>query len=215
VRIGKIEIKRRVWIALAAAAVVTGVWWNSARVKPAVAVTAAPMKLPFVRLAGAGQGAGDQVLREQAELMDPTPLFFPTEWNFGQQPLRESMRRQPGQVFSSFPPNVDFGERGVNTYGTEAVVVPVQLADVVAQGNEAPFAGMGQIDVQHPVLEGRSSFVEIRDLVSGKDIIDQSLNGLSLPRLDFAPIEFLAVISSAGMVGDPVLVTGSGLGRSG
>src|SRR5450759_3479730 len=98
-RIGKIEVKRRVWISLIFALAVTGVWWVWTRAKQQAVAAAAPVRQPFVRLAGAGTGAGDQVLRERAELFDPTPLFFPTEWNFGQRPLRESMRRQPGQVF--------------------------------------------------------------------------------------------------------------------
>lgn len=209
-QIGKIEIKRRVWVALVSAVVVTGLWWNTARVKPPAVAATGPAKTPFVRLTSGGSGAGDQVLREQAELMDPTPLFFPTQWNFGQQPLRESLRRQPGQVFTSFPPNLDFGEKGVRAYGTETVIVPERLEDVLAQGNEAPFAGMGQIDVHRPVLAERSGFVEVRDLILGKDVIAQSLNNISIPHSDFAPVEFLAVVSSAGLVGDPVLVSGSG-----
>jgi hypothetical protein len=210
VRIGKIEIKRRVWIGLASALVVTGVWWNTARVKPAVAGAKAPAKPPFVRVVGASTGTGDLVLREQAELMDPTPLFFPTEWNFGQRPLAESMRRQPGQVFGSFGEKITLGEQLIKPYGSEAAVVPERLADVMAQGNEAPFAGMGQIDVQRPALPERNAFLEVEDLAAGKNIIAQTLTGLSLPRTDFAPVEFLAVVSSAGLIGDPVLVSGSG-----
>jgi len=38
----------------------------------------------------------------------------------------------------------------------------------------------------------------------------QLLGGFSPPRSDYAPLEFLVVISSAGMVGEPVLTTGSG-----
>ncbi|MBI2497007.1 MAG: hypothetical protein HYV75_03475 [Opitutae bacterium] len=208
-RIGKFEIKRRVWLGLASALVVTGVWWTTARNKPAAAVPA-PAKQPFVRLAGAGTGAGDQVLREQAELLDPTPLFFPTEWNFGQRPLKESLRKQPGQIFGSFPPKVDFGEQGIKAYGIEPAAVPEQLADVLAQGNEAPFAGMGQIDVHQPALAERSGFLEVYDISAGKYSLKQALANVALPRPDFAPMEFLAVVSSAGMIGEPVLVRGSG-----
>ena len=207
--LGKIEIKRRVWIGLVFALAVTGAWWAKARVPP-VTVTTTPARAPFVRLASTGPGAGDQVLREQAALMDPSPLFFPTEWNFGQRPLDDSMRRQPGQVFGSFAPNFTFVEQNLKTYGSEAAVVPERLADVVVQGNEAPFAGIGQIDVQRPALAERSGFLEVRDLVGGENIMAQALTGLSLPRPDFAPVEFLIVVSSSGVVGDPVLMAGSG-----
>lgn len=209
-RIGGFEVKRRVWIGLLAALAVTGAWWAWTRAKPpAVAVRAQPAQ-PFVRVIGAGTKAGNQVLRERAELFDPTPLFFPTEWNFGQRPLRESLRRQPGQVFGSFPANFTFGEQNVKAYGVEAVVAPERLADVLVQGNEAPYAGMGQIDVQRPALIERDGFLEVRALMDGKIIMEQALSGLTLPRLDYAPVEYLVAVSSAGIVGDPILMVGSG-----
>lgn len=209
-RIGKIEIKRRVWVGLVSAVAVTGVWWTMARVKPSVAAAGPVMPAPFVRLAVGGAGQGDQILREQAELMDPTPLFFPTEWNFGQQPLRESMRPQPGQVFGSFAEKITLGEQKIKIYGGEPAVVPEGLSDVFVQGNEAPFAGLGQIDVPRPELAARSGFVEIRSLGARDDIIQQALVNISIPRPDYAPLEFLAVVSSAGLIGDPILVVGSG-----
>ena len=208
-RIAGIEVKRRVWIGLLSALTVTGAWWEWNRAKPLATAALAQPAQPFVRLSGAGAGVGDQVLRERAMLYDPTPLFFPTERNFGQRPLRESLRRQPGQIFGSFDPKVDFGEQGIKAYGVEAVVAPERLADVLVQGNEAPFAGMGQIDVQRPALEVRGSFLEVRTLIDGKIIMAQALSGLLLPRPDFVPVEYLVVVSSAGIVGDPILMVGS------
>jgi len=207
-RIGGIEVKRRVWVGLLSALAVTGMWWEWTRAKPpAVAGLAQPVQ-PFVRLTGAGTGAGDKILRERAELFDPTPLFFPTDWNFGQRPLRESLRRQPGQIFGSFEPKADFGEQGIKAYGVEVLLAPEKLADVLVQGNEAPFAGMGQVDVQRSALAVRSSFLEVRALIDGNIVMAQALNGLSLPRLDFAPVEYLVAVSSAGIVGDPILMVG-------
>ncbi len=209
-RIGAIEVKRRVWIGLIFALAVTGAWWVWTRATQQVAEVVAPGRQPFVRLAGAGTGAGDQVLRERAELFDPTPLFFPTKWNFGQQPLRGSLRRQPGEVFRSFEPNVDFGEQGIKAYGSEAMAVPERLSDVFVQGNEAPFAGIGQIDVQRPALASRSGYVEVKGLSNGKIIIDEAFSGVSLPGSDFSPVEYMVAISSAGIVGEPILIAGSG-----
>jgi hypothetical protein len=210
VRIGNIVVKRRVWFGLVFALTVTSVWWvwTRARQEPKTVMT--PVKQPFVRLAGAGTGAGDQVLRERGELFDPAPLFFPTEWNFGQRPLPESMRRQPGVVFGSFDANFTFAAQDIKVYGTEAMVAPERLADVLGQGNEAPYAGMGQIDVQRRALAERNGFLEVRALLDGKLIMAQALNGIVLPRLDFAPAEYLVAISSAGVVGDPILMVGSG-----
>ncbi len=209
-RIGKIEVKRRVWIGLACAAVVTTVWWGWTQARPPAMAVAGQAPQPFVRLAGAGTATNDQVLRERADLFDPTPLFFPTEWNYGQRPLRESLRRQPGQVFGSFEPKWTFTDPTLKTYGVEATPAPEKLSDVLTQGNEAPFAGIGHIDVRRSALPERMGFLEVRRFGNSEPIIEQTLRYLTLPRLDYAPLEFLVVVSSAGIVGDPVLTSGSG-----
>ena len=127
--------------------------------------------------------------------------------------MRQSLRLQPGQVFDSFPANFTFGDQNIKAYGAEAVAVPERLSDVFVQGDEAPFAGMGQIDVQRPALAERSGFLEVTGLIDGKVVIDETLKGLALPRLDFGPVEYLVAISSAGIVGDPILIVGSGWGE--
>ncbi|SDR78432.1 hypothetical protein [Opitutus sp. GAS368] len=209
-RIGKIEVKRRVWVSLACGIAVTGMWWMGMRTKPpAMAVTPA-ITVPFVRLTGASTNPDDVILRERAQLYDPKPLFFPTEWNYGQRPLPARLRRQPGQVFGSFDPVMTFADQKLKLYGAETTPAPEKLSDVLAQGNEAPFAGFGQIDVARPSLPVRVGFLEVRGFNDSKPIIDQSLSGFSPPRLDYAPLEFLVLISNAGVVGEPVVTSGSG-----
>jgi len=209
-RIGNIAVKRRVWVTLVCAVGASGAWWGwTLRTSPAL--TAIPeAKPPFVRLAGVGTGAADQVLRERADLFDPTPLFFPTEWNYGQRPLGESLRRLPGQVFGSFGPVYTFAEQRMKSYGTETTPPPEKLSDILTQGNEAPFAGMGRIDATRPALAERVGFLEVRGFFGDESVISQTLKNITLPRLDYAPLEFLVVINSAGVVGEPVLTNGSG-----
>lgn len=209
-RIGTFEVKRRVWVALGCALGVTAAWWSWTRAKPPVVVAAAPARQPFVQFAGAGTGATDQVLRERVDLFDSNPLFFPTEWNYGQRPLPARLRRQPGQVFGSFDPIMTPADQKLKLYGAETTPAPEKLSDVLAQGNEAPFAGFGQVDVARSPLLARAGFLEIRDLKDSKPIIAQDLNGFSPPRSDYAPMEFLLLISSSGVVGEPVLMSGSG-----
>jgi hypothetical protein len=209
-RIGKFEFKRRVLVGLVFALAATGVWWIWTRSRERAVVAVVAPKQPFVRLARTSGSAEDLILREQAEYFDPTPLFFPTEWNFGQKGLPESMRRQPGQVFGSFEEKFTFQDQGIKPYGAEAPALPEQLADMLNQGNDAPFAGMGQTGVPRPVLAERNGFLEIRGMHDGKIIVAQSLTGLAMPHADFVPLEFIAIVSSVGLVGEPVLVTGSG-----
>lgn len=209
-RLGKIEVKRRVWIGLACAVATTGAWWGWKRSLPPVPAVTAPVRPPFVRLVGAGIANDNRVLRERAELFDPTPLFFPTEWNYGQQPLPETLRRQPGRIFGSFEPKLTFADQSLKPYGAELAPPPEKLTDVLAQGNEAPFSGIGQIDVVTPPLSGRAGFLEIRVFGADKPVMEQALNIGSVPRMDYAPLEFLVVIGPAGLVGEPLLAIGSG-----
>ena len=199
------RIKRRVWIGLAVAAVAVGAWTVWARRQVTVPAGAPLLVQPFVQLAGASSATSDQVLREKAELLDPTPLFFPTAWNYAQRPLRADRLKQPGQVFGSFEPKLTVGEQNMTSFRTESTPVPEKLSDVLLQGNEAPFAGMGQVDRQPSTLPIRSGYVEIRNLDTGEVVIAQSLTGVNPPRSDFAPIEFIVAVGSAGLIGEPFL----------
>jgi hypothetical protein len=208
-RFGTIEVKRRVWVGLGCAVAATAAWWGWTLAHRPVATAAAPVPQPFVRLGG-GTTTGDRILRERADLLDPTPLFFPTEWNYGQQPLPSRLRNQPGQVFASFDPKFTVQDQNLKTFGREAVRAPERLADVLTQGNEAPFAGMGHAAERRASLSERAGFLEIRDFSGSNIIIEQPLTGFLVPRSDYAPLEFIVAVSSAGVVGDPVLASGSG-----
>ncbi len=203
-----LRIKRRVWIAPLVAAAAIVLWIFLARRDRVVPVSAPQPAQPFVRLAGTSSAASDQMLREKAELLDPTPLFFPTVWNYGQRPLRASSLKQPGQVFGSFEPKLTVGEQNIVPYRTEGIPIPEKLADVLTH-NEVPFAGMGQVDRVRSTLPIRSGYVEVRDLNTGELIISQSLSGISPPRPDFAPVEFIVAVGSAGLIGEPFLTSGS------
>lgn len=196
--------KRRVWIWLGSTLIVVGAWGMWTRARLPVPAEKASLASPAVRLTQPGAGLTDQVMRDRAEYFDPTPLFFPTEWNYGQGALRDSMKRQPGQVFGEVEPKfVNF-----NPPGAEAP--EIRLPDVVAAGNEVPFGGMGEIDVKPIPVAERSGFLEVKRLRDGETIIAQPLTGLVLPNPDFAPLEFLVVVGSAGLVAEPVLTAGSG-----
>lgn len=206
----KRTIKRRVWVGLAVGTVGVVAWtfWFQSHMEPPSAQI--PGKQPFVQLAGAGKTTGNRILQEKAELLDPTPLFFPTEWNYGQRPLDENRLRQPGQFFVSFAPKLTVPDQGTPVYGLETVQAPEKLSDVLTQGNEAPFAGMGQIDLQGASLPLRSGYLEVRRLGDSQNIINQTLTGIQLPRSDFAPIEFLVLVGPEGLIGDLLMTSGSG-----
>lgn len=205
-----IRVKRRVWVGLVVACVGVGAWVALNRVRPVSPSSVAKRTPSFVQLAGAGRAAGDLVLREKAELLDPTPLFFPTEWNYGQRILPEGSLKQPGQVFGSLEPKLTVDDQNLAPYGVEATTVPEKLVDALVQGNEAPFAGLGQIDTLRSTLPVRLAYLEVREIKNGETIISQQLSGINLPRTDFAPAEFLVTVGSSGLIGEPILTSGSG-----
>lgn len=207
---GDFKVKRRVWIGLVAACVGVGGWLAWTRGRPVTPAEATTAPQAFVQLAKVGKATGDQVLQEKAELLDPTPLFFPTNWNYGQQPLRVSSIKQPGQFADRFPPISAIDEKNISSYGMESPAVPEKLADVLVQGNEAPFAGIGQIDRPQSSLPVRQGYLEVRELKNGDSVKSEPLSGLSLPRTDFQPVEFLVVVEAGGLIGEPLLTAGSG-----
>jgi hypothetical protein len=199
-------VKPKIWIAVVIMlGVVAGFWqWN--RTRPTVSAGAFPSPSPLVRVASADAATPDQILRERAELLDPTPLFFPTEWNYGQRPRGAEIRKEPGQVFGGFEPKLTVGEQSMAPFQVQTAPAPEKLSDVLEQGSEASFAGMGQVRSTLPV---RSGYIEVRDMENGNLVISQSLSGITPPRSDFAPVEFLVTVGSAGLVGDPLLTSGS------
>ena len=102
-------MKPGIWIALLVILGAAAGLWQWKRALPPMKTTASPVLLPLVRAAGVETATSDQILRERAELFDPTPLFFPTERNYGPEPLAAGSLRQPGQVFGSFEPKLPAG----------------------------------------------------------------------------------------------------------
>ena len=210
-RLGKIDVKRRVWVVLGGAALVVGASWLWTVDRRSAVATAKPTPEAFIRLTGSGDKSAESILRERANLLDPTPLFFPTEWNYGQRELPERLRRQPGQVFGSFDPKWNFPDQELKLTSGDTQQNRDKPADLLSQGNESPFAGMGQVDVPRQPLPERSAFVEVRGIRGGKLFIEQALVGVPVPRSDFQPVEFIVLVGAAGVVGEPLLAIGSGL----
>ncbi|MEO6996384.1 MAG: hypothetical protein ABI273_22465 [Lacunisphaera sp.] len=204
--IGGIEVKRRVWISLGFAVVVIASWWLWTSSVVVVTPVQPSANHPSVVLAAALKGPGDSALREQAEYMDPTPLFFPTKWNF----VPENIIRQPGQIFGWIEPKLVFLEPNIKSNSAESPTSAANLAEIVKSGNEAPFAGIGERNIVPVVLDERGGFLEISRLRDGKTIIAQKLE--NIPGLDanFSPFEFLISVCPSGLNADPIVMNGSG-----
>lgn len=184
-------------------------WWGwSARTAVKPEAIAKPTE-PFVQLAGAGREATARVLQERAELLDPTPMFLPTPRNAGQMGLPAQLVARPGQIFTDFQPRLSVEEANLPNFGADTVGTAEGLTEVMARSNEAPFAGLGEVSDAAARLAKRTAFFEVKAL-RGKSMIAEPVAATGVPRGDFAPLEFVATISAAGLVGEPMLVASSG-----
>lgn len=190
---------------------VTGVWFYWSRASQSgIMPKPTPTLASFVKIAGAGQRVRDKILEEQAEYFDPTPLFLPTSRNFQQGFLPSRVVKQPGQVFSVFEPKLNSAETVLPNYGAVTEAGSDSLSDVLSRGNDAPFAGFGQMDRANPPLASRGGYIEVKALKNGLLSLSKVLNDAALPRVEYTPVEFMVTVASTGLIGDPIVVVTSG-----
>jgi hypothetical protein len=203
-----LHFRRRVYVG--ATLVVAGIAGWGAWSQRAARETAGPARPPepFVRV-GAAAGAGSELLREKADIFDPAPLFVPTERNYSQRGLPAALVKQPGGVFGDFGAKLSFAEGGLTPYALEAPSGADSLPEILARNNEAPFSGLGEVDAARNPLAVRAALVRI-NLLGSNEIKDIDLAGAVPPRTDFPPLEFLVLVGSAGLIGEPVIAQSSG-----
>ncbi|MBI2511595.1 MAG: hypothetical protein HYV96_06425 [Opitutae bacterium] len=201
---------RRVLSAILVIVLAGAGWWLwSERMTAKPDATAARRPEPFVQIANSGGTGVNRVLQERAEFFDPSPMFLPTARNAGHDALPSRLVAQPGQIFADFAAKWNVAEANLPSYGADVVAAAEGLVDVMARANEAPFAGFGESGGATRRVEARAAFIEVKSM-RGSSLISQALAGAAVPREDFAPLEFLATISAAGLTGEPLLVSGSG-----
>ena len=205
-KIAGIPIRRRIFVSLGLGIVVTGVWLYWSRVsRPQIGAAVSGQAGAFVKIAGAGQGVDDKLMEERAEFFDPTPLFLPTNKNFQQRELPARFVNPPEQVFQNFEPKTNFAESALPDYGAMDETMGSSLPEILSRGNVAPLAGFGRVDSPGQPLARRGGCIEIKALKSGILSGCEALNDAELPQVEYSPVEFIVAITSAGLMGDPVV----------
>ncbi|MDB6167333.1 MAG: hypothetical protein JWM88_197 [Verrucomicrobia bacterium] len=148
--------------------------------------------------------------KNEAALTDPTPLFLPTEWNAGQDPLESSGRREPGTSFTGYPAKLKFAETDLALTFPSDVVVPARPADALADGKLGQtFLGLDGGGSEPARLPGRRGFVEITETSNGQRVLAQPLTDAEPPAAGWQPMEFLVAVDAMGIVGPPILTESS------
>jgi hypothetical protein len=168
----------------------------------------APATTPPPPLATVGVTLKGQ--QSDMNLLDPTPLFLPTEWNARPKAVPVNTLREP---FTDFSASYTFAEDAARVAFPAAVAIPGKPADALAIGPpEAPFLGIGRLDRSVTAPPARDALVEIVALGDGREVFRQALQGVHPPGdVDLYWLEFLAVVAPTGLVGSPALTTSSGV----
>ena len=117
---------------------------------------AAPVA-PIVELSRMGDEAGEQMLSEEVALLDPRPLFLPTERNAGQAgALSDDGRREPSASFENFPAQLNYKEEVVSVSFPAVVEVPSSPVKALRtdQGRDS-MGSFGRRDQARPSLPPR------------------------------------------------------------
>lgn len=157
-------------------------------------------------------GLVDPVAIEGTMLFDLTPLFLPTEYNSSR---KDYVPSEPGSAFTGFPARLTFAESGIELHLPPAGSVPDNPAEaLVGDPPGAPFIGFGRNNLKVEALPLRGAYVEIVDAGSGRKMFGQPVADAHPPSsAPWKPMEFIAAVDSAGLVGPVVPTVRSGVGE--
>jgi hypothetical protein len=168
---------------------------------------------PRVELARTGDLEGERMLREEVALLDPRPLFLPTERNAGRAgALSDDGRREPGASFNDFSPQLNYNEEDVAISFPVGVTVPASAVAALRteQGRDS-MSSFGRRDAPLAALPQRLGFIEVVLAQTGRVVLQDELSpSEGAPTGDWTPVELVAAVGPGGLIGLPVLNGSSG-----
>lgn len=151
-------------------------------------------------------GASDTALREEMIMNDQTSLFLPTARNVALPSVR---RPEAGQsVLDQDVLKMAIKESELNLGLPAPVDIPSKAAEVLLTGPLAtPLAGFGRVDASLASLPARGAFIEVRTVNANRPVFGDLLADAKPPAgKAWRPMEFLAAVDAAGLVG-PLVIT--------
>jgi hypothetical protein len=203
----------RFWLIAGAGSLAAAVMvlWLFSRLPAPPKAAAPPRPVSAVGLTRLDSGTTDEVVREQAELFDPTPLFLPTRRNVQPQHLSVGVAWEPEAAFAPIEPKLLFDENALALNFPAVVATPARPVEALSVGTPPrPLLGLGRVDLAEEPLEARGGFVEVSAAGTGETVLAQALPGAVPPAGDWAPLEFLVAVNAVGLIGPPQLMHGSG-----
>ena len=196
------RVSGRLWVGLPILGVLALVWVALNLKLPEPPIAEKPAQ------AHPSVGLVDSVVIRGTPLRDPTPLFLPTLFNSSR---KDYVPRQPDGSFEGFPATLTFSESEPEFRLPPPVAIPSSAADaLVGEPPGVPFLGFGRRDMVVQILGPRGAYVEIVDAGSGRSVYARSVDDAHPPASSpWRPMEFMAAVDSAGLVGPLVLTVHS------
>jgi hypothetical protein len=151
---------------------------------------------------------------DELALRDLAPLFLPTSYNTAST---EIVRREPGRnVFDVDTPRLRFTDSDPGLQLPAPFHAPAAPVEIVADSPGPLAAGIGRTDALISATPPHGAFLEVFATSSGESVLAQTLELGARPKIgdhltaDWRPLEFMAAVGPAGLVGQLVLTTGSG-----
>ncbi|CAM3055540.1 hypothetical protein RAHE111665_12940 [Rariglobus hedericola] len=166
-------------------------------------------KLPVLGLAQTGRAMSAELLAEQLAAYDPTPMFIPTRMSSNEPALPEESTPGVGGPFAALPAEL-------TRSGSLKFTAPVPVPSSPAQGlrlTERPYAPlvMARADEVGRALPARLGQLETIAVDTGRVVLTLDLAAVAaFPIGDWQPLELLASVSRAGLVGELVVTSSSG-----
>jgi hypothetical protein len=158
-------------------------------------------------------GVVDPVVTMATLLRDPTPLFLPTRFNSSRIDYVPS---EPGGAFAGFQPKLSYAEAELELHLPSVSAIPASPAEALAgEPPGAPFLGFGRPEAAVQPLSRRTAYVEIQDAGSGRTVFGEAVTDTRPPAssVPWQPMEFMAAVDAAGLVGPVVPTVRSGVGE--
>jgi hypothetical protein len=143
-------------------------------------------------------------------LIDPTPLFLPTEFNSSRI---DYVPNDLVGVEAGFPFKKTFSDSELELHLPPPNAVPQTPADALVDDPPgAPFLGFDRADPVMEPVSPRVAYVEIVDARTGRSVLGMPVADAHPPAsAPWQPMEFLAAVDRAGLVGPLVPTTRSGV----
>jgi hypothetical protein len=191
----------RLWAAVSVVGVVALVWVAfHIRLPEPPPTASAPVR--------SSVGLVDQVAIQGTMLRDPTPLFLPTEFNSSR---KDYVPVEPGGAFAGFSASLTFDVSELTLHLPPATAMPKSPAEaLVGDPPGAPFLAFARTDIEVQPLAPRGAYVEIINAATGRNVFGRPVLDAHPPsEKPWKPMEFMAAVDAAGLVGPLVLMVHS------